>query len=165
MRTLHLTGHIGSSVSALVDGQLSATDEERAWSHVLTCPGCRRLVEHEGWTKTRLQVLSVPDRAHTATPSSLLGSLYDVDAWTEVDRLERVSARRRTVAAVVGVGSLGFAVLGLVAATSPPVGRGEVPGAPSPAMIRSELIGPSVGAGVGIGTGVTQPVSTRSTAR
>lgn len=165
MRLLHLTGHIGSSVSALVDGQLSAADEERVWAHVLTCPGCRRLVEHEGWTKTRLQVLSIPDRAQTPTPSSLLGSLYDVDAWAEVDRLERASVRRRTAAAVVGVGSLGFAVLGLVAATTPPAGRGEVPGTPSPAMIRSELISPSVGAGVGVGAGVAQPAWTRSTAR
>ena len=51
---LSLSGHIGSKVSALVDGQLPPSEEERAWSHVLTCPGCRRLVEHEGWTKRQL---------------------------------------------------------------------------------------------------------------
>ncbi|WP_310962353.1 anti-sigma factor family protein [Nocardioides terrisoli] len=164
MRALHLTGHIGSSVSALVDGQLSTQEEERAWAHVLTCAGCRRLVEREGWTKTRLRTLSVvPDR--TQAPSALLGSLYDVDAWAEVDRIERASVRRRTAAAVVGVGSLGFAVLGIVAATTPPAGRGEVPGTPSPAMIRSELIGPAVGAGVGTGAGVTEHVAVRRAAR
>lgn len=160
MRALHLSGHIGASVSALVDGQLTTAEEERAWRHVLTCPGCRRLVEREGWTKTRLRTLSDPNHSHA--PSSLLGSLYDVNAWAEVDRLERASVRRRTAAAVVGVGSVGFAVLGLVAVTSPPAGRGEVPGTPSPAMIRSELIGPTVGAGVGTGTGIGPDTSTGS---
>ena len=47
---LSLSGHIGAKASALVDGQLSPAEEERAWSHVLTCPGCRRRVEREGWT-------------------------------------------------------------------------------------------------------------------
>ena len=54
----HVIGHLGSRVSALVDGQLAPEDAERAWSHVHTCPACRRLVEHEGWVKTRLAGLS-----------------------------------------------------------------------------------------------------------
>ena len=167
MRTFHLGGHVGADVSALVDGQLSAGDEERAWSHVLTCPGCRRLVEREGWTKTRLRTLSQPVGT---PPSGLIGSLqglYDLDAWSEVDRIERASMRRRTAAAVVGVGSIGCAVLGIVAMTTPPAGRGEVPGSPSPAMIRSDLIGSVVGnalaTNIGAPTGATD--SGRSTAR
>jgi hypothetical protein len=152
MRTFHLTGHIGASVSALVDGQLSAEDEERAWSHVLGCPGCRRLVEREGWTKSRLRTLSTP--APAAAPQGLLGSLYDIDAWADVDRIEHAGRRRRAVAAVVGVGSVGVAVLGIVVATTPPAGRGEVPGTPSPAMIRPDLArGNEALLGVGLGTG------------
>ena len=96
---LKLHGHIGSTASALVDGQLSPADEERAWKHVLGCPGCRRLVEREGWVKQRLAGLAVPHSF--ATPPTLMGSLYDVDAWATVDEIERRSTRRRTATALV----------------------------------------------------------------
>lgn len=149
---LSLGGHIGPAVSALVDGQLSPEAEERAWRHVLGCPGCRRLVETEGWTKTRLATLATApgtsaaretrtEAPAQAAPAGLLGALYDVGSWAEVDELERASRRRRAMVAVVGAGSIGAAVLGLVAVTTPPAGRGEVPGSPSPAMIRSDISG------------------------
>lgn len=126
----HLHGHIGSHVSALVDGQLSAAEEERAWRHILGCPGCRRLVEREGWIKQRIAGLAEPTALKA--PAGLLGSLYDVDAWSEVDALERRSARRRATVALVGAGTVGVAVLALLTVSTPPAGRGEVPG---PAMI------------------------------
>lgn len=140
-----LSGHIGDSVSALVDGQLSADEEERAWNHVLGCPGCRRLVEREGWTKTRIATLSAVEDPG-AVPAGLVGALYDVHAWAEVDRLERASLRRRTAALVVGVSSVGVAVFGILAVTTPPAGRGEVPGTPNPALMRSQIGGPGTGA-------------------
>jgi anti-sigma factor RsiW len=130
---LKLHGHIGSSASALIDGQLSPAEEERAWSHILGCPGCRRLVEREGWVKQRLAGLAGP--SPLAAPAGLLGSLYDVDAWAAVDEIERRSTRRRAAVALVGAGSVGVAVLALMTVTSPPAGRGEVPAKPSPAMI------------------------------
>ena len=46
--------HLGSRVSALVDGRLPLAEEERLWEHVHTCHPCRDLVEREGWVKTRL---------------------------------------------------------------------------------------------------------------
>lgn len=127
---LKLHGHIGSNASALVDGQLSAAEEERAWRHVLGCPGCRRLVEREGWIKQRIAGLAGP--TSITAPAGLLGSLYDVDAWAQVDEIERRSTRRRATVALVGAGSVGVAVLALLTVSSPPAGRGEVPG---PAMI------------------------------
>ena len=51
-------GHLGSRVSALLDGQLSPADTERAWEHVHSCHACRDLVEREGWVKTRLAGLA-----------------------------------------------------------------------------------------------------------
>ena len=149
---LNLSGHIGASVSALVDGQLSAEEEERAWQHVLRCPGCRRLVEREGWVKQRLSALSSP--AAPAAPLGLLGALYDVDSWAAADEVERRSRRRRSLA-VVGAGSVGVAVLGIVALTTPPVGRGEVPGAPGTTTVQSDISH----------TGVTSPASLRRTPR
>jgi anti-sigma factor RsiW len=135
------TGHIGTRVSALVDGQLSPAEEERAWSHVLACAGCRRLVEHEGWTKRQLGSLSGA-APRDAVPPQLVGSLYDVrevaDAWATVEGIERRSARRRTATVLVGGGAVGAAVLGLVAVTGPTLGRGEPPTRPSPATIRSD---------------------------
>jgi len=133
---LSLSGHICSKVSALVDGQLPPSEEERAWSHVLTCPGCRRLVEHEGWTKRQLGALcgsSVMD-----PPPQLLGSLYAVDAWSAVDEIEKRSRRRRTTAVIVGGGAVGACVLGLVTVAGGPTSR-DVPARPSPATIRGEV--------------------------
>ncbi|HET6151377.1 MAG TPA: zf-HC2 domain-containing protein [Marmoricola sp.] len=134
---LKLHGHIGSSASALVDGQLSAAEEERAWAHILGCPGCRRLVEREGWIKQRIAGLAGP--GVLSAPPSLLGNLYDVNAWAAVDEIERRSARRRATVALVGAGSVGVAVLALVTMTTPPAGRGEVPGQGAPAMIGNGL--------------------------
>lgn len=142
---LSLTGHIGTKAAALVDGQLSPAEEERAWSHVLGCPGCRRLVEHEGWTKQQLGSWSWPSALEP--PSQLVGSLYAVDAWAQVGEIERRSRRRRTAAVVVGGGALSACVLGLIAVTGGPAGRGEVPGAP--ALIRGEPTRAPVGSPTG----------------
>ncbi len=142
---LKLSGHIGSNASALVDGQLSAAEEERAWSHILGCPGCRRLVEREGWIKQQLAGLGP---SPLAAPAGLLGSLYDVNAWAAVDEIERRSTRRRTAVALVGAGSVSVAVLAMMAVTSPPAGRGEVPGRPSPAVIGNGLPGNAPGTGL-----------------
>jgi anti-sigma factor RsiW len=144
---LKLYGHIGSTASALVDGQLSPAEEERAWRHVLGCSGCRRLVEKEGWLKQRLAGLGMPGAAVTAPPG-LMGSLYDVDAWATVDEIERRSTRRRTATALVGAGSVGFAVLAVMAVTAPPAGLGEVPANRAPAQIgHSAPVRDSVGTG------------------
>jgi len=149
---LKLHGHIGSTASALVDGQLSAAEEERAWKHVVGCPGCRRLVEKEGWLKQRLAGLAMPP---VSAPPSLMGSLYDVDAWAAVDEIERHTNRRRTASALVGAGSVGFAVLAVMAVSSPPAGLGEVPVNRSPAMINRTT--PSVADSAG--TGATADVT------
>ena len=71
-----LTGHVGAKVSALVDGQLSEAESERVWSHVMVCPPCRRLVEQEGWTKSRVRCAGQAPDASSEVPMSLLGSLY-----------------------------------------------------------------------------------------
>ena len=40
--------HLGSRVSALLDGRLAPEEEERCWSHVHACHACRDLVEQRG---------------------------------------------------------------------------------------------------------------------
>ena len=133
---LSLSGHIGTKASALVDGQLSRDEEERAWSHVLSCPGCRRLVEREGWTKRQLGALSGP--APVAPSERLLGTLYDVEtraAWGQVEVIERRSVRRRTAAVVVGGSAVGACALALLTVTGSPVGRGEQPSRQAPASV------------------------------
>ena len=151
---LKLHGHIGSTASALVDGQLSEAEEERAWKHVLGCPGCRRLVEKEGWLKQRLAGLAASNTF--AAPPTLMGALYDVDAWATVDELERRSTRRRRTSALVGASSVGLAVMAVMTITSPPAGQGEVPGNRAPAMITNiPTDGPL---GDSAGTGATADV-------
>lgn len=149
---LKLHGHIGSTASALVDGQLSPAEEERAWSHVLGCAACRRLVQRESWLKQRLAGLAATDGF--APPPGLLGSLYDVDAWATVDEIERRSTHRRGATALIGAGSVGVAVLAVVALTSPPASLGEVPGNGGPAMIGNS----TSPAGDSAGTGATADV-------
>ena len=63
-------GHLGSRVSALLDGQLSPVESDRAWAHVHLCHVCRDAVEREGWVKTRLSTLG-----GASAPSHLKGSL------------------------------------------------------------------------------------------
>ena len=159
---LSFSGHIGAKASALVDGQLSPSEEERAWGHVLTCPGCRRLVEHEGWTKRQLGWLDAPGSPEVDPSPQLLGSLYAVDAWAAVDRIEQRSRRRRTTAAVVGGGAVAASVLGLITFTGSPVSRTEVPSRPSPAMIRGDQVRGPVGSPTGAETNTAPILARRS---
>jgi hypothetical protein len=125
-----LGGHLGSSVSALVDGQLDEETTERAWDHVLHCPPCRRLVEHEGWVKRQLAQIAgatTPEQPSDRLVGSLRGldpAVLDAsDAWAATDRLEdRSRTRRRAGIALVGAGSVSAAVLGLSTLTATPMG-------------------------------------------
>lgn len=143
-----LGGHLGSSVSALIDGQLDAGSEERAWAHVLHCPSCRRLVEREGWVKRQLAQMSGNE------PSArLLGSLFEVppaseaagpswaglQAWSEVDELERKGrGRRRAGLALAGAGSVSAAVFGIATLGGAPSGIGGAPaGTPVSSLSRA----------------------------
>jgi hypothetical protein len=136
-----LGGHLGTSVSALVDGQLDPEATERAWDHVLICATCRGQVEREAWIKRRLATMCGNE------PSArLLGSLQGLsaegttssptwaglEAWAEVDRLEESTrSRRRAGFALAGAGSVSAAVLGFAALSS--FGLGGAPPSGSPA--------------------------------
>jgi hypothetical protein len=140
-------GHLGPSVSALVDGQLDERSTERAWAHVMRCPSCRRAVEHEGWVKRRLAQMGGSLDSGDEPSSRLLGSLHDLDpvaqetreAWAAVGELEqRGRGRRRAAVAAVGVGSVSAAVLGLGALGGTPLGVGQAPaGSPVTSLTRS----------------------------
>jgi predicted anti-sigma-YlaC factor YlaD len=130
-----LGGHLGSSVSALVDGQLDDETAERAWEHVLHCPPCRRLVEHEGWVKRQLAQIAQAPRSELPS-DRFVGSLLDLDpaeaAWAETDDVEaRGRTRRRAGIALVGAGSVSAAVLGLSALGAAPMGIGGTTGTPA----------------------------------
>lgn len=130
-----LSGHLGSTVSALVDGQLDAEATERAWQHVGQCQPCRRLVEREGWLKR--QLAHIAETPCAGAPSDrFLGSLLDLDpaavAWAETQEIEdRSRTRRRVGIAVVGVGSVSAAVLGLSTLSGAPLGIGGGSGTPA----------------------------------
>jgi hypothetical protein len=130
-------GHLGPRVSALLDGQLSAADEERAWDHVHSCHQCRDAVEREGWVKTRLASMQY---AGSTTPSSLKGSLlghcligeWDGD-WDSAEHPALVGVgdaaavrRRHLGLAGIGSGAVGAAVMGVLALGASPA---NAPGA------------------------------------
>jgi anti-sigma factor RsiW len=122
-------GHLGARVSALLDGQLSQADEERAWEHVHSCHQCRDAVEREGWVKTRLATMQL---AGAAAPSHLKGSLLDrgIVDWPELPEhpaLADAGARRRHLGmAGIGGGAVGAAVMGVLALGAAPA---NAPGA------------------------------------
>ncbi|MGH3444760.1 MAG: hypothetical protein ACRDPB_05245, partial [Nocardioidaceae bacterium] len=137
---MRLGGHLGSAVSALVDGQLDHDNAERAWAHVLGCTQCRRLVEREGWVKTQVVAMSYQPTAEPPT-ERLLGSLLHLEpsveglqAWSAVDDLEaRHRTRRRAGLALAGAGSVSAAVFGLSALGGSTLGIGGAGATPSPA--------------------------------
>ncbi len=125
-----MIGHLGPRVSALLDGQLSAEETERAWAHVHTCHQCRDLVEHEGWVKTRLAGLSFGGR-DGAAPEHLKGSLLGVtpgELYLAVGHDDSPRSRRNVGLAALGGGAVGAAVMGVLAlgaapADAPPLDR------------------------------------------
>jgi hypothetical protein len=130
-----LGGHLGSSVSALVDGQLDSATSERAWRHVLACAHCRGQVEHEIWVKNRLALLAGNEPAprlvvmlRELASSSPSGVRDDVAAFPDPDRSAR--ARRLTALALLGVGSVSAAVFA-VATWGGPLGLEGRSGAPA----------------------------------
>jgi hypothetical protein len=114
----HVIGHLGSRVSALLDGQLPPDEAERAWGHVHSCHACRDLVEREGWVKTRLAGLSF---GSTSAPDHLKGSLLGRptgvtpgDAYLALHHTQQ-SSRRNTGLVAIGGGAVGAAVMGVLA--------------------------------------------------
>jgi anti-sigma factor RsiW len=112
--------HLGSRVSALLDGQLSPEESERAWAHVHACHACRDLVEREGWIKTRLAGLS---HGATAAPDHLKGSLLGPHAHAHIEDVLGRRSRNWTGLAIGG-GAAGVAVLGVLALGA---GAGDAP--------------------------------------
>jgi len=120
-----MMGHLGSRTSALLDGQLSAEESERAWEHVHACHACRDRVEREGWVKSRLAGLSF-DVAAPPTPAWLKGSLMGApaagppgEAYLALGGLGgRLGSddehRRRGLGLALGGGAVGAAVMGVM---------------------------------------------------
>lgn len=113
--------HLGRRVSALLDGQLSPSETERAWQHVHVCHPCRDLVETEGRIKTQLAGLG---RGQDSAPSYLKGSLLgDISAmapaYPEVTPQTAGRTHQRVTIGLVGTGALGFAMLGAFVFTVP----------------------------------------------
>lgn len=118
-------GHLGSRVTALLDGRLSPSEEERAWEHVHACHPCRDAVEREGWVKTRLAQLG---QCSAPSSPSLRQSLLSVgpadvrpaypDALPEHPVPAHPLRARHLVA--LGGGAIGMAMLGIVALGAAP---------------------------------------------
>jgi hypothetical protein len=108
-------GHLGPRVSALLDGQLSAAEAEKAWAHVHACHFCRDLVEREGWVKTQLAGLAY---GGTATPDALKGLLAHgpvPGTPAPAHAMGPPGGRSRSSVVFLGGTALGAAVAGVLA--------------------------------------------------
>jgi hypothetical protein len=117
-----VSAHLGTRVSALLDGQLGETETERAWDHVHQCHVCRDLVEREGWVKTRLARWSSDGPGSGGLSSELKGALLGMPpgdvllAMASQRTTPGLAARRRAVGlAALGGGAAGMAVMGVLA--------------------------------------------------
>jgi hypothetical protein len=154
-------GHLGARISALLDGQLSPAEEERAWDHVHSCHQCRDAVEREGWVKTRLSAMQY---AGSQAPAHLKVSLMvsgmigqgelgragcgggELGRWQESGADDMFSiaegrGRRHLGLAGIGGGAVGAAVMGVLAlGASPANAPGSIDG-PGDASYGSRLTG------------------------
>ena len=64
--------HLGHHISALVDGELSHQERDRALAHIAHCPSCRSALEAERRVKDRLATAATPP-ASPALTARLLG--------------------------------------------------------------------------------------------
>jgi hypothetical protein len=135
-------GHLGPRASALLDGQLSPAEEEKAWEHVHSCYECRDAVEREGWVKTRLATMQY---AGSTAPSHLKGSLMVralVADWPPLPDDQSFAARSRRHLGFAGIssGAVGAAVMGVLALGASPA---HAPGAvtrPAPESFGNSLV-------------------------
>ena len=160
-----MIGHLGSRVSALLDGQLPPDEAERAWAHVHSCHLCRDQVEREGWVKTRLAGLSF---GSADAPDHLKGSLRGGpvsmppgDAYLALARHVDQRPRRNAGLVALGGGALGAAVMGFLA-------LGVAP-ADAPSMDRrapvTNLVRPTETVGIGTPGGQFTPSPATSPTR
>lgn len=144
-----LGGHLGARVSALLDGQLSAEDEERAWDHVHACHLCRDLVEREGWVKTRLAGLTWGSPAEV--PVHLRGSLMGAPDLTPGEAIlvgaGGENRARRAGLVALGSGAAGAAVMGVLVLGSAPA---DIP-SPERRAPSTSVNSPSAPTTVGLG--------------
>ena len=168
-------GHLGTRVSALLDGRMAPAEEDRWWEHVHQCHPCRDLVEREGWVKTRLAGLSLGD---AAAPDRLKDSLLaapplggGVGCVPRHDPPAPVEARRTSgfgvglgvgsvVGGVIGSGAVGVAVVGVLALGTGPANTPQLDQrAPVTSLTRpSPEVTPTVRATTGSGERRTRPV-------
>jgi hypothetical protein len=65
--------HLGPRLAALVDGELSHDDRDRALAHIAGCSQCRSLVESERALKGQLSAMAMPE------PSArLMAALFQI---------------------------------------------------------------------------------------
>ena len=104
--------HLGSRVSALLDGRLAPAEEERCWTHVHECHACRDLVEREGWVKTRLAQLSF---GPSGAPDDLKHSLRGRTPHLVPPAFPVASRTRSRGLVAIGGGAAGACVVGVLA--------------------------------------------------
>jgi hypothetical protein len=65
--------HLGPRLGALVDGELSHDDRDRALAHIAGCAACRTLVDSERTLKGQLESMAMPE------PSArLMAALFQI---------------------------------------------------------------------------------------
>jgi anti-sigma factor RsiW len=115
-------GHVGSRVGALVDGQLPAEESERLWAHVHGCRRCRASVEREGWVK--MQLAGLASSWPASAPLGLRQGLVPPAPQAPVPHAPSAAAspnrpstdhRGLVTVAVLGAGSIGAAMVGVIA--------------------------------------------------
>lgn len=107
--------HLGSRISALLDGRLRPVEEEECWAHVHDCHTCRDLVEREGWVKTRLAELSLGPAAASDALKSMLRDQTGTIAPPAFPTAPRAARGRARGLLAIGGGAASACVVGVLA--------------------------------------------------
>lgn len=129
LRGLPLGGHLGPRVSALLDGQLSDAESERAWAHLAQCRDCQQQVERESWIKRRVAGLCF-DGLATAS-DSLKDELAVRPTWCDQAAVGERKNRHAVGLAALGGSAVGAAVMGFLAFGAAPA---DAPTTPQPRL-------------------------------
>ena len=129
------TGHLGDTLSALLDGELPAAQQEVAQAHVAACPACAEELAAVRQARSWVRALPPVDPPFGFYERMLLDRARPV-----VPVGARTATRRRAGLAALGAAAAAATVLGIGSPSPRPV-------SPSvPRLVEAHATGASVGA-------------------
>ncbi len=132
--------HLGDSLSALLDGELSPGEQEVARAHLAACPSCAEELSAVGQARSWVRGLPQVDPPFGFYERMLLDRPLPAAAFAGVPLGARPSLRRRAGLAALGAAAAAVTVLGVGSPAARPVNPSM------PQLVKAHATSASVGA-------------------